>query len=55
MIITGITRLANGMNHDPIDQPGVKRAPWRSRASLFFAARNIQMMNSTTIRSWVSP
>ncbi len=54
MIRTGITRLARGMNQPPIDHPGPKRAPGRSSASLFFAARNSQMMNSTTITSWVS-
>ena len=54
MISTGITRLANGMNQLPIDHPGPKRALRRPSASLFFAARNIQMMNSTTITSWVS-
>jgi hypothetical protein len=49
MINSGITKLAIGMNHAPIDHPGEKRGLVRPRASLFLAARNIQMMNSTTI------
>ena len=50
-----MTRLASGMNQEPIDQPGPKRAPVRPSASLFFADRNIQMMNSTTMTSCVMP
>ena len=55
MISTGITRLANGMNQRADRPPGTEAGRLRRpSASLFLAARNIQMMKSTTIATWTS-
>src|SRR5215213_2674351 len=48
-ISTGMTRLARGINHPAIAHPGFSLGYTRPRASLFFAARNVQMMISTRI------
>src|SRR6266516_2107211 len=49
MMMNGITKFANGMNHPPIAQPGPSRGFCRPSASLFFAARYSQMIRSTKI------
>src|SRR5262245_17033661 len=40
MMTYGITKFANGMNHPPMLQPGVYRAPLRPSDSAFFAERH---------------
>ena len=55
MISTGITKLAIGMNQPPIDHPGPRRGFDRPSASLFLAARHIQMMKTTAVASVKKP
>ena len=42
------TKLANGMNHAPIAQPGPSRAPVRRSARALWALRHVHMTSSTT-------
>ena len=47
----GITKLASGMNHPPIDQPGPQLRDLVSQSSVFFDARYRYTMSTTKTAS----